>query len=101
MMPHAPHEPAVRLHAVPAATLLSVRDLVTTFRAHDATVRAVDGVSFDVPEGATRPVLLSARYTPSARGAGENGAFSVSFQVNEQGCSGQHSCREFDRSFEC
>jgi oligopeptide/dipeptide ABC transporter ATP-binding protein len=36
---------------VPAATLLSVRDLVTTFRAHDATVRAVDGVSFDVPEG--------------------------------------------------
>jgi peptide/nickel transport system ATP-binding protein len=41
------------LHAVPAATLLSVRDLVTTFRAHDATVRAVDGVSFDVPEGAS------------------------------------------------
>ncbi len=52
-MAHAARRPAVRLHAVTAATLLSVRDLVTTFRAHDATVRAVDGVSFDVPEGAS------------------------------------------------
>jgi peptide/nickel transport system ATP-binding protein len=32
--------------------LLRVRDLVTTFRAEGSTVRAVDGVSFDVPEGA-------------------------------------------------
>jgi peptide/nickel transport system ATP-binding protein len=38
---------------VAEAKLLSVRDLVTTFRARDATVRAVDGVSFDVPEGAS------------------------------------------------
>jgi oligopeptide/dipeptide ABC transporter ATP-binding protein len=36
-----------------AAPLLSVRDLVTTFRGRDVTVRAVDGVSFDVPEGRT------------------------------------------------
>jgi ABC-type dipeptide/oligopeptide/nickel transport system ATPase component len=36
-----------------SAPLLSVRNLVTTFRAHSATVRAVDGVSFDVPEGTT------------------------------------------------
>ena len=34
-----------------AGPLLSVRDLVTTFQTRDATVRAVDGVSFEVPEG--------------------------------------------------
>jgi oligopeptide/dipeptide ABC transporter ATP-binding protein len=41
------------LHAVASAPLLSVRDLVTTFRGRNVTVRAVDGVSFDVPEGTT------------------------------------------------
>jgi peptide/nickel transport system ATP-binding protein len=35
------------------APLLRVRDLVTTFRSDSSVVRAVDGVSFDVPEGAT------------------------------------------------
>jgi len=35
------------------APLLRVRDLVTTFRTDGRTVRAVDGVSFDVPRGAT------------------------------------------------
>jgi len=33
--------------------LLRVRDLVTSFRTDADVVRAVDGVSFDVPEGAT------------------------------------------------
>src|ERR1700682_1173031 len=36
-----------------AAPLLRVRDLVTSFRADAGKLRAVDGVSFDVPEGAT------------------------------------------------
>ncbi|HTB76310.1 MAG TPA: ABC transporter ATP-binding protein [Polyangiaceae bacterium] len=35
------------------APLLRVRDLVTTFRTDGAVVRAVDGVSFDVPRGTT------------------------------------------------
>jgi oligopeptide/dipeptide ABC transporter ATP-binding protein len=38
---------------VPARPLLSVRDLVTTFRTEGRALRAVDGVSFDIPEGAT------------------------------------------------
>jgi peptide/nickel transport system ATP-binding protein len=38
---------------VPTGPLLSVRDLVTTFHAEGEAVRAVDGVSFDLPEGAT------------------------------------------------
>ena len=35
------------------APLLRVRDLVTTFRTDGAIVRAVDGVSFDVPRAST------------------------------------------------
>jgi peptide/nickel transport system ATP-binding protein len=37
--------------------LLRVHELVTTFRTADDVVRAVDGVSFDVPEGATLGVV--------------------------------------------
>jgi peptide/nickel transport system ATP-binding protein len=33
--------------------LLTVRDLVTTFRTDEGPLRAVDGISFDVPEGKT------------------------------------------------
>ncbi len=41
----------------PATTLLSVRDLVTSFRSDVGMVRAVDGVSFDVPEGTTLGIV--------------------------------------------
>ena len=37
----------------PPLPLLRVRDLVTSFRTDASVLRAVDGVSFDVPEGAT------------------------------------------------
>ncbi|MEO6419964.1 MAG: ABC transporter ATP-binding protein [Polyangiaceae bacterium] len=39
------------------ASLLRVRDLVTSFRTDQGTVRAVDGVSFDVEEGTTLGVV--------------------------------------------
>jgi peptide/nickel transport system ATP-binding protein len=39
--------------AMDDAPLLRVRDLVTTFRSESSIVRAVDGVSFDVPRGST------------------------------------------------
>jgi oligopeptide/dipeptide ABC transporter ATP-binding protein len=39
--------------SAPAETLLDVRDLRTYFRSGGATVKAVDGVSFDVPRGAS------------------------------------------------
>jgi peptide/nickel transport system ATP-binding protein len=38
---------------MPEAPLLRVKDLVTSFRTRDGSLRAVDEVSFDVPEGAT------------------------------------------------
>ncbi len=37
--------------------LLEVRSLVTSFRTDEGTLRAVDGVSFDVPRGATLGVV--------------------------------------------
>jgi oligopeptide/dipeptide ABC transporter ATP-binding protein len=37
--------------------LLSVRDLVTAFHTDEGTLRAVDGVSFDVPKGGTLGVV--------------------------------------------
>jgi oligopeptide/dipeptide ABC transporter ATP-binding protein len=37
--------------------LLSVKDLVTSFRTDEGPLRAVDGVSFDVPEGKTLGVV--------------------------------------------
>jgi peptide/nickel transport system ATP-binding protein len=41
------------LPSPPVSPLLSVRDLVTAFRTDGGWIRAVDGVSFDVPEGGT------------------------------------------------
>jgi peptide/nickel transport system ATP-binding protein len=41
------------MRAMSEAPLLRVKDLVTSFRTRDGTLRAVDEVSFDVPEGAT------------------------------------------------
>jgi peptide/nickel transport system ATP-binding protein len=40
-------------HEAPTPPLLRIRDLVTSFRTERGVMRAVDGVSFDVPEGAT------------------------------------------------
>src|SRR5262249_31496731 len=37
--------------------LLRVRDLVTSFRTENGALRAVDGVSFDVPEGGTLGIV--------------------------------------------
>jgi peptide/nickel transport system ATP-binding protein len=42
---------------MPDAPLLRVRDLVTTFRTDGGTLRAVDGVSFDVPRSTTVAVV--------------------------------------------
>jgi ABC-type dipeptide/oligopeptide/nickel transport system ATPase component len=40
-----------------AIPLLRVKDLVTTFRTEQGILRAVDEVSFDVPEGATLGIV--------------------------------------------
>src|SRR5216684_1502280 len=37
----------------PLSSLLSIRDLVTSFSSEAGAVRAVDGVSFDVPKAST------------------------------------------------
>jgi peptide/nickel transport system ATP-binding protein len=39
------------------APLLQIRDLVTEFRTEKGTVRAVDGVSFEIPRGKTLGVV--------------------------------------------
>ena len=44
-------------HEQVSTPLLRVRDLVTTFRTDAGTLRAVDEVSFDVPEGATLGIV--------------------------------------------
>jgi peptide/nickel transport system ATP-binding protein len=40
-----------------AAPLLRVKDLVTSFRTDSGTLRAADGVSFDVPDGASLGIV--------------------------------------------
>src|SRR5438552_17563013 len=40
-----------------AAALLEIRDLVTEFRTEHGTVRAVDGVSFEIPRRGTLGVV--------------------------------------------
>jgi oligopeptide/dipeptide ABC transporter ATP-binding protein len=69
--------------------LLRVRDLVTSFRSDGAVVRAVDSISFDVPEGATVGLvgesgcgksvtsLSILRLIPSPPGAIESGAIEL------------------------
>ena len=72
-----------------AAPLLSVRDLVTTFRTERGVLRAVDQVSFDVHEGETVGLvgesgcgksvtaLSVLRLVPSPPGAVESGAVEL------------------------
>ncbi|MET0595761.1 MAG: ABC transporter ATP-binding protein [Polyangiaceae bacterium] len=67
------------------SALLSVRNLVTTFRTQAGVIRAVDGVSFDVPRGRTLGVvgesgsgktvssLSILRLVPTPNGAIESG----------------------------
>ncbi len=78
---------------VMVAPLLAVRDLVTSFRTDRGALRAVDGVSFEVPEGATVGIvgesgcgksvtaLSILRLIPSPPGAIEGGA--IEFRGND------------------
>ncbi len=72
-----------------AVPLLRVRDLVTSFRTDKGVLRAVDEVSFDVPEGATLGIvgesgcgksvtaLSILRLIPHPQGAIEHGAIEL------------------------
>jgi peptide/nickel transport system ATP-binding protein len=53
----APAEPALEAERVMRETLLSVRSLKTYFAQDEGTVKAVDGVSFDMAPGATLGIV--------------------------------------------
>jgi peptide/nickel transport system ATP-binding protein len=53
----APAEPALEAERVMRETLLSVRNLKTYFSQDEGTVKAVDGVSFDMAPGATLGIV--------------------------------------------
>jgi peptide/nickel transport system ATP-binding protein len=82
-------ETTAQAESASSVPLLRVRDLVTSFRTENGVLRAVDEVSFDVPEGATLGIvgesgcgksvtaLSILRLIPHPQGAIERGAIEL------------------------